>query len=339
MEKQNSISKIKKILEKQKYAIVGNHSGVQVCRWTKNSLNKKGVCWKEKFYGIKSHRCCQMSPAVMWCENSCLHCWRPIELNLGCKISQEEIDEPEEILKGVIEARRELMIGYKGNKKVSDKIFYESLNPTLFTFSLSGEPTIYPKLAGLIKEVRKLKAVSFLVTNGLNPEKILELKKENALPTQLTVSCNTSNERLFKIWHRSRKEDAWKKFNQTLELIKKLKGKTRRCFRMTLVKKGKEGKFSYLNNMEDEHVIEYANLIRKSEPDFIHVKGFKSLGFSRQRLGYDKQPLDYEVKKFAEKLAKELKKDSYKILAEEPRSCVVLLGKSKRGMKINMKKV
>ena len=40
---------IKKMLEKQKYAVVG-HSAVQVCQWTKNSLNNKGVCWKEKCF-------------------------------------------------------------------------------------------------------------------------------------------------------------------------------------------------------------------------------------------------------------------------------------------------
>ncbi len=325
------LEKIRKILEKQKYAIVGGHSGVQICRWTKNSLNNKGGCWKEKFYGIKSHRCCQMSPALMWCENSCLHCWRPIEMNLGDKLPI--VDEPIEIIEGIIKAREKLLEGYKGNPVVSGKKYQEAIEPTLFTFSLSGEPTIYPRLGEMIKELRKRKIITFLVTNGLNPEAIEKLEREDGLPTQITVSCNAPNERLFKIWHRSSKKNAWYRFNETLGLIKKLKDKTRRVIRLTLVKSGKEGKFNEITNIEEENVREYARLIKKAEPNFVHVKGFKSLGFSRERMGYDKQPFDYEVRRFAEKLVGELN-DGWKILAEEKRSCVVLLGKSKRGMRI-----
>ena len=333
--------KIKKTLEKQHYAIVGNHSAVQICGWTKSSLNNKGACWKEKFYGIKSHRCCQFSPAVMWCENHCLHCWRPIEMNLGKDIKKNsQIDEPRKIIEEIIEARKKLLSGFGGNKKTEKKKLKEALNPNLFTFSLSGEPTIYPKLSEMIKEIRKRKAISFLVTNGQNPEAIKQLEKENTLPTQLTISLNAPNKELFKIWHNSEKKDAWKKFNESLDLIKSLNGKTRRVVRLTLVRKGKEKeKFRDLSNMERENVKEYSDLIKKAEPDFIHVKGFKSLGYSRNRLGYDKQPLHEEIKNFAKDLQRELKNQKYKILAEEERSCVVLIGKDRKMMKIHKNQV
>ncbi|MEI7513650.1 MAG: radical SAM protein, partial [bacterium] len=196
---------VMRVLEGMKYSPVGNHSAVQVCRWARNSLNGRGVCWKEKFYGIESHRCCEFSPAVMWCENQCLHCWRPIEMNFGSCLNKEEIDDPKEIIDKIVEARKKLLMGFKGNKNVDAKKFKEALEPTLFTMSLSGEPTIYPRLAEMIKEIRKRKAVSFLVTNGQNPQAIAKLKKENALPTQLTVSMNAPNEKLFKVWHRSTK--------------------------------------------------------------------------------------------------------------------------------------
>lgn len=329
---------IKKILEKQHYRIAGNHSAVQICHWTKNSLNNNGVCWKEKFYGIKSHRCCQFSPAVMWCENHCLHCWRPIEMNLGNKIKNP--DEPREILDGIVEARKKLLYGFKGDKKVSKKKFEESLEPTLFTFSLSGEPTIYPKLAEMIKEIRKRKFISFLVTNGQNPDAIKNLALNNALPTQLTISLNAPNKKLWEIWHNSINKDGWERINKTLRLMKKLKGRTRRVVRLTLVKQSdKKEKFRELSNMKKEHVKQYANLISKAEPDFVHVKGFKSLGYSRKRFGYDKQPLHEEVKEFAEKLTHELKNESYKILGEEERSCVILIGKDKRKMKIREEEI
>ncbi|MFH1801317.1 MAG: 4-demethylwyosine synthase TYW1 [archaeon] len=328
--------KVRKILKKQHYEIVGKNSAVQICHWTKKSLREEGVCWKEKFYGIKSHRCCQFSPSVMWCENQCLHCWRPIEMNLGTDLG--EIDEPEEIIKGVINARKKLLMGFKSNKKTSARKFKESLEPTLFTMSLSGEPTLYSKISGLIKEIKKRKAVSFLVTNGLNPEILKKLAEEKNFPTQITVSTNTPNEKLFNSWHCSSKKNAWKKFNDTLKLLKSLKGRTRRVIRLTLVKEGdSKEKFKEISNMKDEHILEYAVLIRKAEPDFIHVKGFKSLGYSRQRMGYSKQPFYDEVLEFAKKLAKELKSEKYKILAKDELSCVVLIGKDKKMMKIKKK--
>ncbi len=326
-------SKVKKLLEKQHYEIAGKHSAVQICRWTKKSLRGGEGCWKEKFYGIESHRCCQFSPAVMWCENQCLHCWRAIEYNLGTNL--KNCDEPKEILDKIVEKRKKLLVGFKGNENVSDKKFKESLESNLFTMSLSGEATLYPRLPELIKEIRKRKAISFLVTNGQNPEMIKKLEDENALPTQLTLSTNAPNKELFKIWHNSVNKDAWKKFNETLKLMKKLRGKTRRVIRLTLVKEGDNTeKFKELSNMKDEHIKEYSELIKISEPDFIHVKGFKSLGFSRKRLGYSKQPFYEEVQDFAKKLVKELKEDGYKKLAEEEYSCVVLLGKDKGKMRI-----
>jgi tRNA wybutosine-synthesizing protein 1 len=331
---------VKSVLNRQHYEIVGS-AGVQVCRWAKNSLNKKGVCWKEKFYGIKSHRCCQFSPAVMWCENQCLHCWRPIEMNLGTEIGK--IDDPKKLLDGIVEARKKLLMGFKGNKKISKKKFEEALEPSLFTLSLSGEPTIYPRLPEMINEIRKRKAVSFLVTNGQNPEMIKKLDKEHSLPTQLTVSTNAPNEELFTIWHRSCKKNAWKKFNETLALMKKLKRKTRTAMRFTLVKAGiDKGKFKDLSNMKEEHISQYVTLIKKADPMFIHVKGYMSVGWARERMGYDKQPWHYEIKRFVEKLLTELnngEKEKYKVLGEEDRSCVVVIGKNKRNLKINMKKV
>ena len=53
--------KAKETLEKQGYRIVGNNSAVKICNWTKTSLRDEGVCYKEQFYGIKSHLCAQIS--------------------------------------------------------------------------------------------------------------------------------------------------------------------------------------------------------------------------------------------------------------------------------------
>src|SRR3989344_9645706 len=108
------------------------------------------------------------------------------------------------------------------------------MNPKHFAISLIGEPTLYPKLAELILELRKQGKTSFLVTNGLLPEKLLELKKEKALPTQLYISLNYPDEKLFRRITKNKGRNAWKKLNESLELMRKLK--TRKVMRMTLVR-------------------------------------------------------------------------------------------------------
>lgn len=255
-------------------------------------------------------------------------------MNLGKKL--DDIDEPEKILDEIIEKRKKLLMGFKGNEKVSRKRFYESINPNLFTFSLSGEPTLYPYLAEMIDVIRKRNAISFLVTNGLNPKAIKTLERKNSLPTQLTVSC-LPNEELFLKWTRTLKKNAWKNFLETLDLVRKLKGKTRRALRITLVKKGKEkSKYKDIENMSDENIQNYSEIIKRAEPDFVHIVGFKSVGYSRERMGYGKQPWHCEVKDFAEKLAGKL--GGYKIMGEEPRSAAVLLSNlPKEKLKIKAK--
>ena len=67
---------LRRILEKQKYRVVGEHSGVKVCHWLGQRLLHGRSCYKERFYGINSHRCLQMTTAVNDCTKMCLFCWR-----------------------------------------------------------------------------------------------------------------------------------------------------------------------------------------------------------------------------------------------------------------------
>ncbi|KAK6968706.1 S-adenosyl-L-methionine-dependent tRNA 4-demethylwyosine synthase, partial [Biomphalaria glabrata] len=61
-------------LEKQGYKLIGSHSGVKLCRWTKSMLRGRGGCYKHTFYGIESHRCMETTPSLA-CANKCVFCW------------------------------------------------------------------------------------------------------------------------------------------------------------------------------------------------------------------------------------------------------------------------
>jgi len=315
--------KTKDILENQHYSLVGKHSGIQICRWTKKSLLDEGNCYKEQFYGIKSHECCEMTPCFL-CMNQCLHCWRAVELNLGNSL--KEVDEPNFIIDNCILAQRKMLTGFKGNEKVNMKKFKEAQDPKQFAISLSGEPTIYPRLAELILELRKRRKTSFIVTNGLVPERIKEMAKKKALPTQLYISVNYPNEDLFRKITRNKEKNAWDKFNETLELMRKLK--TRTVVRINLVRG---------LNMEDDLIEEYAKLVKKASPMFVEIKGYMSVGYARQRLGYERMPVHKEIREFGDKLVKMLK--GYKFLDEKVESRVILLGKSKKDMKIKKNQI
>ena len=325
--------KLKKTLEKQHYGIAGRHSAVQVCRWNKKSLTDQGDCYKNKFYGIKSYACAQMSPSAGFCQNRCLHCWRAIELTIDDKMPKD-VDEPEKIIEEVIRVQKKLITGFKGNSKINKKKFEEAQDPKHFAISLTGEPTLYPKLPKLVKLLRKKSKTTFIVSNGLNPLMIKRLEKENALPTQLYISMNSSNEKDFIKWQRTTTKNPWKTYKKSLKLLGTLNDKTRTVLRMTLVK-GKN------DNMSENHAKEFADLIKLANPHFIEVKGFVSVGFARKRkdMGYDTMPNHEEIKEFGKTMLTYLKAEKYKILDEYIPSKIVLLGQNKKNMKIKKKDI
>ncbi|MAG78905.1 4-demethylwyosine synthase TYW1 [Candidatus Pacearchaeota archaeon] len=324
---------IRKQLQKEGYRIVGNHSAVKICRWTKKSLRNEGECYKSKFYGIDTNRCCQISCSLLNCQNKCIHCWRDLEYSYTSEIKNP--DSANSIINGCIKAQRKLLEGFKilpetkhkTLSKVNMKKYEEAQEPTQFAISLTGEGTLYPKIGELISELRKRKKTSFLVTNGLFPEKIKELKKKKQLPTQIYVSVNASNEKLYNKFHRSSIKNAWKKLNETLEIFSKLYKKTRTVFRMNLVRN---------LNMEDKHIKEYAELIKKANPLFLEIKGYMAVGHARERLEYNRMPTYDEMKEFSKKLAKEV---DLKILDEHEFSRVFVLGKNKKDLKIKRNEI
>jgi tRNA wybutosine-synthesizing protein 1 len=91
---------IRKSLEKQGYTVVGSHSGVKLCRWTKAMLRGRGGCYKHTFYGIESHRCMEATPSLA-CANKCVFCWRHHTNPTGTSWVWEK-QPPGEILDGCL---------------------------------------------------------------------------------------------------------------------------------------------------------------------------------------------------------------------------------------------
>ena len=94
-------------LQKQGYKIIGSHSGVKLCRWTKSMLRGRGGCYKHTFYGIASHRCMEMTPS-MACANKCVFCWRHHK-NPVTREWRWITDGAEMIIEGAIERHKKMI--------------------------------------------------------------------------------------------------------------------------------------------------------------------------------------------------------------------------------------
>lgn len=301
------------------YGLAGKHSGVQICSWTRKALRGKGVCYKQKFYGVDCYRCCQMSPALAWCQQNCVFCWRPMEWMESVEMQGEEA--PEEIIKACVQERKRLLTGIGGASDVDRKSFEKSLMefPSHWAISLSGEPTIYPRLGELVKALRAMEVRSiFIVTNGQEPERLEELAKKQALPTQLYVSLTAPDEKLFKKINCPAYKDGWQRLNRTLGLLPQLG--CRRVIRLTLIKG---------INDADGHLPRYASLLEKSKADFIEVKAYMFLGLSRKRLKQENMPYHEDVREWSNKLEKLL--ENYSIIDEDKASRIVLFKRKDSG--------
>src|SRR3989344_7256554 len=102
---EQSVEKVRSILEKQQYDFFGKHGAVKTCHYTKNSLHGKTACYKQQFYGIQSHQCIQMTPSVDLCNYNCTFCWRPMEYAPGHEFPWSEADDPKTLVEKSIQAQ------------------------------------------------------------------------------------------------------------------------------------------------------------------------------------------------------------------------------------------
>src|SRR5208282_410562 len=277
----------------QGYQLTGKHSAVKLCYWSRESLTRGRDCYKGRFYGIESHRCLRNQG------------WENDEM-------MPEYDDPEKLLDRSIEAQRRILSGFKGDPEVELERWDEAQTPKHIAISLTGEPTLYPKMNRFLELCHERGITTFLVTNGTNPDALRAL---DPLPTQLYVSVTAPNAEIFRRLTLPAQEDAWERLGESLAIVRDLK--TRRVVRHTLVKGWNLG-----------WVRSYAELDAIARPDFIEPKGYVYMGKSRQRLGRDQEPSHEEISGFASRLAA---RTGYLVLDDSPDSKVVLLGRTPEG--------
>ncbi|MHB8352102.1 MAG: 4-demethylwyosine synthase TYW1 [Thermoplasmata archaeon] len=297
-------------LSDQGYQLTGRHSAVKLCYWTKASLTEGRDCYKGRFYGIESHRCLQMSPSIDSCNLHCRFCWR----NQGWENDgmMTEYDDPELLLERSMAAQQRILSGFKGDGTIDPVRWEESQRPRHIAISLTGEPTLYPKMNRFLELCHAEGITTFLVTNGTNPDGLRAL---DPLPTQLYVSVTAPNAEVFRRLTLPSDPHAWDRLKESLAIVRDLK--TRRVLRHTLVRGWNLG-----------WVDQYAGLDLLARPDFIEPKGYVYMGKSRQRLSADHVPTHAEIGRFARTLAERI---DYRVLDESPESKVFLLGKEGAG--------
>ena len=298
-----------KDLEKQGYRLVGNHSAVKVCMWTKKAIRCEDMCYKNTFYGINSHKCVQMTPSFL-CKHRCQFCWR--DIGFTPLRWEGKVDEPKDIVDGCIKEHIKYLQGFGGSSKSDSMMFKEALEPLHFAISLFGEPTCYPKLPELIDEIHSRGMTSFLVTNGTNPNMLKKLLKHQ--PTQLYVTLPAPDEETYEQVCKPLVKDGWNKIMGSLRLLDKFK--CRKAIRLTLVKG--------LNMSRPEG---YAKILENVEADFVEVKAYMWVGYSKERLSIENMPRHNEIRKFADEIAG---LTELKIIDEKENSRVVLLMKRDR---------
>ncbi|KAH4106215.1 tRNA 4-demethylwyosine synthase [Parastagonospora nodorum] len=308
-------------LTKQGYSIIGSHSGVKICRWTKSALRGRGSCYKYSFYGIASHLCMEATPSLS-CSNKCVFCWRHGTNPVGTTW-RWITDAPDLIFDGITAAHYKKIKMMKGVPGVRAERFAEAMRIRHCALSLVGEPIFYPHINELLEIMHSNRISTFLVCNAQHPAQLASLVPV----TQLYVSIDASNKESLRKIDRPLHRDFWERFCACLDILRNRRFEQRTVFRLTLVKGF---------NMAEE-VRGYADLVERALPGFVEVKGVTYCGTSAAGdagLTMQNVPFYEEVAEFVTELEKELNSRglTYGIGAEHAHSCCVLLADRTRFM-------
>lgn len=301
-------------LTKQGYSIVGSHSGVKICRWTKSALRGRGSCYKYSFYGIRSHLCMEATPSLS-CSNKCIFCWRHGTNPVGTTW-RWKVDSPEMIFDGVKEGHYKKIKLMRAVPGVRAERYAEAMRIRHCALSLVGEPIFYPHINRFLDMLHAEHISSFMVCNAQHPDQLQALKRV----TQLYVSIDASDRESLRKIDRPLHRDFWERFQRCLDILREKRHIQRTVFRLTLVK----------GFNVDDAVIGYANLVEKALPCFVEIKGVTYCGTSTSAgagLTMQNVPFYEEISSFVVALNAELERRGlgYGIAAEHAHSCCVLL--------------
>ncbi|KAG7217590.1 hypothetical protein INR49_021276 [Caranx melampygus] len=302
---------LREALTKQGYKLIGSHSGVKLCRWTKSMLRGRGGCYKHTFYGIESHRCMETTPSLA-CANK--HHTNPVGTEWRWKM-----DPAEKILQDALEKHQNMIRQFRGVPGVKPERYEEGLAVKHCALSLVGEPIMYPEINTFLRLLHSHQISSFLVTNAQFPQEIRSLVPV----TQLYVSVDASTKDSLKKIDRPLFKDFWPRFLDSLKALGEKLSSTwplcqrtrqRTVYRLTLVKSW---------NVEEMQA--YSELIALGQPDFIEVKGCKLIGL--ESLTMANVPWHQEVVAFVQQLAAML--PQYEIACEHEHSNCLLIAHTK----------
>lgn len=303
-----------KALTKQGYTIVGSHSGVKICRWTKSALRGRGSCYKFAFYGIKSHLCMETTPSLS-CSNKCVFCWRHGTNPVGTTW-RWQVDPPKEIIDGALAGHYQKIKMLRGVPGVSAERFAEAFRVKHCALSLVGEPIFYPHINEFVGMLHEKRISSFLVCNAQHPKELAAMNQV----TQLYVSIDAATKESLKAVDRPLNRDFWERLQECLAILRE-KRNQRTVFRLTLVK-----------GFNAEEVENYAKMVAKAMPCFIEVKGMTYCGTSKGNpLTMKNVPYYHEVLDFVEQLNEAVANEGleYGIAAEHAHSCCVLIAQKR----------
>ncbi|MCJ1313350.1 hypothetical protein MMC25_007028 [Agyrium rufum] len=307
-------------LTKQGYSILGSHSGVKLCRWTKSALRGRGSCYKWTFYGIASHLCMETTPSLS-CSNKCVFCWRH-GTNPVSTTWRWQVDPPDLIYTAAKKEHLRRIKMMRGVPGVRAERFQEAMRIRHCALSLVGEPIFYPHINELMAMMHADRISTFLVCNAQHPSHLRALKH----CTQLYVSIDASNRDSLRKIDRPLHRDFWERFIECLDILCERRRQMRTVFRLTLVKGF---------NVEDE-VEGYAALVERGRPCFVEIKGVTYCGTSTSSaagLTMQNVPFYEEVRDFSIALVEALKKRGlghYGVAAEHKHSCCLLVADEDR---------
>lgn len=306
-------------LKKEGYKLIGTHSAVKLCRWTKHQLRGRGGCYKHTFYGITSYQCMEATPSLA-CANKCVFCWRHHKNPVG-KEWRWKTDDPVYIVEQAVQTHVNMIKETKGIPGVQMDRWKEAHTVRHCALSLVGEPIMYPRINEFLTELHKREISTFLVTNGQHPQAIESLQPI----TQLYVSVDAPTQESLIAIDRPLFQDAWDRLKQSLVSLKN-KGQ-RTVARLTVVK-----------GWNSDEVSGYAKLIALGHVSLVEIKGVTFCGKSdASNLNMSNSPWHHEVVELAQTLKAELDRiremggvdpiPQYDLACEHKHSCSVLLAR------------